>query len=38
MWDSSPLGFKIVGDFNVTWAFGMKTFWGTNAHPQEYLN
>ena len=35
---SSRLGFKNVRNFNVTWALGTKTIWGTNAYLQEYLN
>jgi len=28
----------LVGDFNVTWALGMKTILGKNTYTQEYLN
>jgi len=30
---SSPLGFKNVGDFNVTWALGIKTIMGYKHIP-----
>jgi len=33
MWRSSTLGFKNMGDFNVTWALGMKTTYGYKHIP-----